>query len=68
MLDSAGYRADWDRKLAWYGSHGILPLQDGGGPSGSLVWSVESQKNGIDSLAIEELARAVQVHDDPGLE
>ena len=54
MLDSAGYRADWDKKLAWYGSHGILPLQDGGGPSGSLVWSVESQKDGIDSLAIEE--------------
>jgi hypothetical protein len=60
MLDLAGYRADWEAKLSWYGDHGILPWTEGGGPAGTLVWSTEeSSPARIDAQAIEELARDV---------
>lgn len=60
MLDLAGYRADWDAKLAWYGQHGICPWTEGGGPSGMLVWSTEGQDGpGIDASKIERLATEV---------
>lgn len=62
MLDNYGYKADWEAKQQWYASHGILPLDDGGGPGGSLVCSSETRKDGIDSLAIEALAREVLAH------
>jgi hypothetical protein len=57
MLDLAGYRADWEAKLAWYGQHDIRPWTEGGGPSGTLVWSTEGQDGpGIDASEIERLA------------
>ena len=60
MLDLSGYRADWEAKLAWYAQHGVLPWEQGGGPSGSLVWSAEKQDApGIDAHEIEELAMEV---------
>ena len=43
MLDLAGYRADWDAKRAWYERHGIRRWTEGGGPSGTLVWSTEGR-------------------------
>jgi hypothetical protein len=55
MLDLAGYRADWEAKLGWYRDHDILPWTEGGGASGTLVWSTE--EGGIDSHEIENLAR-----------
>lgn len=60
MLDKAGYRADWEAKLRWYNSHGILPWEDGGGIAGMLVRSSENQSSrGIDAQEIEQLARNV---------
>jgi hypothetical protein len=60
MLDNAGYRADWEAKLAWYASHDILPWLDGGGRAGTLVWSSEKHgAQGINSEEIEHLAREV---------
>lgn len=56
MLDLAGYRADWEAKLAWYSKHGIQPRQSGGGPNGTLVWSQEGPGGHIDAQAIESLA------------
>lgn len=56
MLDLAGYRADWEAKLAWYSKHGIEPWQSGGGPNGTLVWSEEGPGGHIDAQAIEKLA------------
>lgn len=53
MLDLAGYRADWEAKLAWYAKHGILPFEEGGGPGGTLAWSTEGPGGRIDSEAIE---------------
>jgi hypothetical protein len=58
MLDRAGYRADWEAKLNWYVKHGILPWTQGGGSTGTLVWSTEGQggSRGIDAHEIEQLA------------
>ena len=60
MLDLAGYRADWAARKAWYAHHDILPWTEGGGSSGTLVWSEEGVDGpGINSHAIRALARAV---------
>lgn len=60
MLGEEAYREDWQRKLSWYAKHGIRPWRDGGGPRGTLSWSTESRTTGgIDSAAIEQLARSV---------
>jgi hypothetical protein len=60
MLDNPGYHSDWTAKRAWYADHGILPWTDGGGPSGTLVWSTERRTSrGIDAENIERLARQV---------
>ena len=56
MLDLAGYRADWEAKLAWYSKHGIEPWQRGGGANGTLVWSEEGAGGHIDAQTIESLA------------
>ena len=56
----AGYRADWVARKAWYASHDILPYEEGGGPSGTLVCSDENMAAaGIDSSAVRALAREV---------
>lgn len=57
MLDLAGYRADWEAKRAWYAKHGIRPWTEGGGRSGTLVWSTKGKDGpGIDANEIERLA------------
>ena len=57
MLDLSGYRADWDAKRAWYEKHGVLPWKEGGGSSGTLVWSTEGRNGrGIDAHEIDQLA------------
>lgn len=56
MLDLAGYRADWEAKLAWYSKHGIEPLENGGGENGTLVWSIEKPGGHIDAQEIERFA------------
>lgn len=61
MLNKAGYRADWEAKVGWYAKHSILPLEEGGGDSGSLVWSEEGvSSRGIDSNEIRGLATTIR--------
>jgi ATP-dependent exoDNAse (exonuclease V) alpha subunit len=54
MLDDAGYRARWERKLAWYESVGITPA---GGENGTLIVTTESRERGLDMQAIEATLR-----------
>ncbi len=42
MLDRTEYRLAWDRKLAWYRTNGVLPVEEGGGPAGTLITTTES--------------------------
>ena len=58
MLDRPSYRQKWEDKLAWYRAHDVLPFEEGGGANGMLVTSEDSPRTGIDSQAIERLAKS----------
>jgi hypothetical protein len=60
LLGSAGYRADWEAKKAWYAEHGIPPWTEGEGENGILVWSEDSVDGRIDAAEIEKLAQDVR--------
>jgi hypothetical protein len=53
------YRTRWEAKLKWYRENGILPWQDGGGATGTLIVTKDSEKQGISSPEIENLIRTV---------
>ncbi len=55
MLGDPAYRRRWEAKQVWYREHGVLPLEEGGGPAGALIVTEDSADGGIDSKAIHEL-------------
>lgn len=57
MLERADYRRSWEAKLAWYRANGILPVEEGGGPKGTLVTTTESSTNGFDSTTVHKIIR-----------
>lgn len=52
MLDRVEYRKAWEKKLAWYRSHGVLPADEGGGPKGALIITRESSAAPLDGHAV----------------
>lgn len=59
MLHDAAYRRRWEEKQAWYREQGVLLLDDGGGPKGTLVVTRDQAAGGIDSPAITALIAQV---------
>ena len=57
LLNTPAYAAGWERKKLWYRSQGILPHDEGGGPSGTLVWT--DDRAGVDVPAWTALAHRV---------
>lgn len=57
MLEREDYRRSWEKKLAWYRSHGVLPADEGAGPNGILVTTRESSSTGFDSSAVQTVIR-----------
>lgn len=57
LLERGDYRRSWDAKLAWYRANGILPVEEGGGPKGTLVTTTESSTNGFDSTTVHKIIR-----------
>jgi hypothetical protein len=55
MLQRPSYRRQWQAKLAWYKSHGILPYNEGGGPDGVLITTRDGDDGSISSDQIEAL-------------
>ena len=55
MLQRPSYRRQWQRKLAWYRSHGILPHDEGGGPNGTLIITQDGDDGSISSPQIQTL-------------
>jgi hypothetical protein len=55
MLQRPSYRRQWQQKLAWYRSHGILPDDEGGGPNGVLIITQDGDDGSISSAQIEAL-------------
>jgi hypothetical protein len=55
MLHDPAYRRRWEEKQQWYREHGILPLEQGGGPKGALIVTRDQPDGGIDSAVISAL-------------
>jgi hypothetical protein len=55
LLHDAAYRRRWEEKQQWYPAHGILPLEQGGGPKGTLIVTRDQPDGGIDSAFISAL-------------
>jgi hypothetical protein len=55
LLHDPAYRRRWEEKKRWYQSHDILPLEEGGGPQGTLIVTRDQPNGGIDSQQIENL-------------
>ena len=59
MLDNAFYRRRWNQKLSWYVAVGISPIENGGGPRGTLITTRGRTLADVrveTSLAINQLA------------
>ncbi len=59
MLQNPEYKRRWEKKLLWYRKQGILPLEDGGGPSGALVTTSDHLNGGIDAAEIQEIIKEI---------
>lgn len=55
MLHVPSYRQRWEAKLAWYESHGIQSLEEGGGSDGKLLITRDEENGSIDSARIARL-------------
>jgi hypothetical protein len=55
MLHRPSYRRNWETKLKWYRSNGVLPHEEGGGPKGTLVTTQDDVDGSISSYDIEEM-------------
>jgi hypothetical protein len=59
LLHREDYRRSWEKKLAWYRANGVLPLEEGGGPNGTLVITRDDPQGGIDSQTISKLLKDI---------
>jgi hypothetical protein len=59
MLDRVEYRKAWERKLAWYRANGVLPLDEGGGPKGTLITTRESAAEPLDGQSVAKAVAQV---------
>jgi hypothetical protein len=57
MLDDRQYAAKWIAKKQWYADNGVLPMECGGGPEGTLVCT--DDRGGVDVPAWRQLAQEV---------
>ena len=57
MLDLPDYARKWELKKAWYAENGILPVDSGGGPFGTLIWTDDLK--GADAQAWLDFASEV---------
>ena len=59
MLHDPSYRRRWEEKQYWYREQGVLPLDEGGGPKGTLIVSQDQPDGGIDSAQIAAMIDSV---------
>ncbi|WP_242272084.1 ATP-dependent RecD-like DNA helicase [Bacillus cereus group sp. BfR-BA-01310] len=60
MLTNDIYKQRWEAKKQWYFENGILPLEEGGGPNGTLIVTVDSPESGISVPEIESIIKKMQ--------
>ncbi len=59
MLNNKKYKERWERKLIWYLQQDILPFEEGGGDTGTLIITSDTPKGGLDSKQITELIELI---------
>ncbi|XVJ60006.1 MAG: AAA family ATPase [Tepidisphaera sp.] len=59
MLDRPDYRASWERKLAWYRGHGVLPIADSKPGRPVLITTQDSAGTGLDMAVVKKLVATV---------
>ncbi len=59
LLHNLDYAKRWEQKLAWYRNANILPHDEGGGDTGTLIVTQDESSGGIDSKVIAELIEEV---------
>lgn len=59
MLSNLNYRMKWEEKKKWYYDHGIFPLEDGGGPNGTLIFTQDSSEQGISIPELEKIMERI---------
>jgi hypothetical protein len=59
LLHDTAYNRRWNNKQQWYRSNDILPIEEGGGPKGTLVVTRDQADGGIDSKAMAQLIQSV---------
>jgi hypothetical protein len=57
LLEREDYRKSWEKKLAWYREHGILPADEGAGENGTLVTTTESSTAGFDASTVQTVIK-----------
>lgn len=60
MLDDPIYRARWERKKEAYHKNGVWPVEDGGGPNGTLVFTEDSSDKGLSTKEIDDIIAKVK--------
>ena len=55
MLHVPSYRQRWEEKLAWYKSHQIVSVEEGGGSQGTLIITRDEPNGSIDSARIKQI-------------
>ncbi len=59
MLDRPGYRASWEKKLAWYRSNGVRPANEPSDGAPLLVTTTDSPERGLDMVEVKKLIKKV---------
>lgn len=59
MLSDPNYKQRWERKKRWYKEQNILPIEEGGGNSGTLIITEDKPDGGIDADEIKKLITRV---------
>lgn len=55
LLHDPGYKRRWAEKIDWYRKQGILQLEAGGGPNGTLITTEDGPGKGLDSAELERI-------------
>jgi ATP-dependent exoDNAse (exonuclease V) alpha subunit len=59
MLHVPSYLRRWEAKMSWYKAQGILPYEEGRGPTGTLIVTRDEANGSIDSTKINHILEAV---------
>ncbi len=60
LLHREDYRRSWEKKLAWYRNHDVLPREEGDGSKGMLIMTRDQDDGGLDVAAINSVIEGLR--------